>query len=248
MMKASVTLFVLLIAGCASPPNTPGAGIGKNYTPIIDMRGMDGARYMTDLDACRNSAAMIDADKQELFGLIGGALIGAAYGASISRDSRVIGAGANSGALSGGLHAGANARSRQQIVMGNCMASRGYRVIDGTAQLSFVQVMQQPSQPVAGQPIVGQPVTWTPAPPAPQAAAVPDGIVRLPTPAASPPVRLTGTDSYAADRIARDAKCNSTDVSTLVAKGPGYESYSMQCTNGDVMMIRCEFGNCRALR
>lgn len=251
MKKTATAVVAAMLTGCASPPNTPGAGVGKDYTPIIDLRGVDGGRYLNDLDGCRNSAGMIDAQRQELMGLIGGALIGAAYGASISNNRQVIGAGANSGALSGSLHAGANARTRQAVVMGNCMASRGYRVIDGTATIAYTVPLQQSPAP---QPITGQPVAWSP--PEPQAAPAPvsqqatstDSIVRLPTPAANPPAKPTGTDSYVAERVARDAKCNATGLATLVAKGPGYESYSMQCMNGDVMMIRCEMGNCRALK
>ena len=34
----------------------------------------------------------------------------------------------------------------------------------------------------------------------------------------------------------------------LAAKGPGFETYSVACATGDTMMVRCEFGNCRALR
>jgi hypothetical protein len=37
-------------------------------------------------------------------------------------------------------------------------------------------------------------------------------------------------------------------VASLAAKGPGFETYSVACANGDALAIRCEFGNCRVLR
>jgi hypothetical protein len=57
-----------------------------------------------------------------------------------------------------------------------------------------------------------------------------------------------GQDSYSAERLARQLTCHSNPSATLVAKGPGYETFSVQCTNNDVLMIRCESGNCRALK
>lgn len=58
----------------------------------------------------------------------------------------------------------------------------------------------------------------------------------------------TGKDAYVAERLARQLKCTDTTPATLVGKGAGYESYSMACTNGETLLIRCEFGTCRALR
>lgn len=59
----------------------------------------------------------------------------------------------------------------------------------------------------------------------------------------------TGEDAFMAGKFGRDAKCGALDTpAVLAAKGPGYETYSMACTSGDTLMIRCELGNCRALR
>jgi Zn-dependent protease with chaperone function len=57
-----------------------------------------------------------------------------------------------------------------------------------------------------------------------------------------------GKDSYTAERFAKDAKCYSTTPASLVAKGPGFETYSIQCEKAEVLIVRCEFGNCRALK
>ena len=91
-------------------------------------------------------------------------------------------------------------------------------------------------------------------PPTPgQPAASPPSELQAPAPVsrpAMPPTALpkSGVDSYTAERVARQSGCNSTALATLVAKGPGYENYSMQCTSGDMMMLRCEMGNCRVLK
>jgi len=57
-----------------------------------------------------------------------------------------------------------------------------------------------------------------------------------------------GADTLQAEQFARGQSCNTAPVASLVAKGPGYETFSMACTNGDTMMVRCEYGNCRTLR
>lgn len=64
---------------------------------------------------------------------------------------------------------------------------------------------------------------------------------------AAPP-RPTGADAYSAERLARQLACHAQPVATLTAKGPGFESYTVPCSNGDALALRCEFGNCRVLR
>lgn len=73
------------------------------------------------------------------------------------------------------------------------------------------------------------------------------GIVQLPPP---PPAtaKPIGVDSYSAERLARQSACNVNPTASLIAKGPGYETFSVQCTNSDVLMVRCESGNCRAMK
>lgn len=83
------------------------------------------------------------------------------------------------------------------------------------------------------------------APPPPQQAQIVNArSVELGIPA---PPEPTGTDSYIADRVARQMACSGAPAK-LLGKGPGFESYGFQCTNGELLVIRCEFGTCRALR
>lgn len=73
--------------------------------------------------------------------------------------------------------------------------------------------------------------------------------VHIPRPTAAPkPTRPAGEFGYEAAKFARERRCAAADTpAQFVAKGPGFESYSVACTSGDVMMVRCEFGTCRAL-
>lgn len=69
-----------------------------------------------------------------------------------------------------------------------------------------------------------------------------------PPPAPFVPPRATGVDTFNAERLARAQSCSAQPLATLVAKGPGFETYSVPCANGDALAVRCEFGNCRVLR
>ena len=78
-------------------------------------------------------------------------------------------------------------------------------------------------------------------------ATTPPPIPWRPAPALAPP-RPIGTDTFNAERLARSQSCSEQPVASLVAKGPGFESFSVACANGDALAIRCEFGSCRVLR
>lgn len=75
---------------------------------------------------------------------------------------------------------------------------------------------------------------------------------RPPAPAVepiAPRVALpVGVDAYSAERLARDQACQAQPRALLAAKGPGFETYTVACSSGDALVIRCEFGNCRVLR
>lgn len=82
---------------------------------------------------------------------------------------------------------------------------------------------------------------------APAATAAPTRITDPPATAtaAAPPV---GKDAFVAERFAKELGCTRDTLAQLIGKGAGYESYSFQCMNGETLVVRCEFGNCRALR
>jgi hypothetical protein len=58
----------------------------------------------------------------------------------------------------------------------------------------------------------------------------------------------TGQDRYQAEKYAKEQACSSQPRAVLNAKGAGFESYTVECSNGDALSIRCEMGGCRALR
>lgn len=131
--------------------------------------------------------------------------------------------------------------------------------------LIFDRTAEKEGQPVPGtEPVGAAPAaSVSPAPataPAPAAAAA----ASLSTPAApsatsavapqagqsavTRPAEETGKDSFVAERLARELKCGATPLAKLIGKGPGFENYSFQCTSGEVLILRCEMGNCRALK
>jgi hypothetical protein len=62
-----------------------------------------------------------------------------------------------------------------------------------------------------------------------------------------PPFRPTGVDTYNAEKLAKNRACAAQPLASLTAKGPGFETYSVPCSNGNSIAIRCEFGKCRVL-
>jgi hypothetical protein len=59
------------------------------------------------------------------------------------------------------------------------------------------------------------------------------------------PKRVTGKDTYSAEKVAKLNNCAVNPIAKLVSKGPGYENHSVACSNGTVIVVHCEFGNCR---
>jgi hypothetical protein len=77
--------------------------------------------------------------------------------------------------------------------------------------------------------------------PAP-AAAVPTA------PNAAPVVVEVGNDSWAVERLPAVRACHAAPRAKLSAKGPGFETYTVGCSSGDVLLVRCEMGTCRVMR
>jgi hypothetical protein len=58
-------------------------------------------------------------------------------------------------------------------------------------------------------------------------------------------LRTTGRDTYSAEKLAKASSCAPNPIANLVSRGPGYENHGVACSNGEVLAIHCEFGNCR---
>lgn len=220
-LHVCLTALSLLLTGCATaPPNTPGAGSGQTYTPVVDMQGVDPGRYSKDLGECRTYAGTIDSGKAGLDGAIGGAIVGAVISAMLGGNSRTNMQVGSATGFTGLAAAESRAMGKQERIIVNCMAGRGYRTLDAAFVMPGQPVMQQTAN-----------------------APIPTVLAEQPAPA-----RRTGEDTINAERVAKEQSCATQPRAALVAKGPGFETYSMACISGDTMMVRCEFGNCRALR
>ena len=68
----------------------------------------------------------------------------------------------------------------------------------------------------------------------------------------TPPIATSGRQELrykiAAETYAKSQVCTTTPVASLVAVGPGYETYAIPCGSGESLMARCDFGNCRSLK
>ncbi|WP_205626975.1 hypothetical protein, partial [Delftia tsuruhatensis] len=218
MKKAFVlSISALSMVGCQHAPNTQGAGYGETYTPVVDMQGVDLGRYDADLDACRANAKKVDASGQAMAGLIAGMLVGAAVGASFGGNGRYMESGAMAG---GGAGLGRNANKaavKQETIIANCLAGRGYRVLEGAT--------------IPPNPYVASP--YGPVSPAAPARAPAVAYMQSPSAAQSQPSKgKIGPNSFNVEALARQESCSATPVAYLAAAGPGYENYSVACTNG----------------
>ena len=232
----------LTLTGCqTNPPNTQGAGYGETYTPVIDMDGVNQVRYASDLSGCRMNVKKVDANAEAMGGMIAGILIGAAVGASFGggrfvQDTAVAGGGA-------GLGRSANkAAVKQETIMANCMAGRGYRVLEGATVAMNVYAPSPYGAPntTENSPLPAVQSTY-PQPVAPQF------VLSRASSETSKKIER-GTEWPRVEALAKAEACHTEPVAQLSVKGPGFENYSVGCANGDTMMVRCEFGNCRALR
>ncbi len=241
-MKPALVVLVsmaLAASGCAiAPPDTPGAGTGDTYTPFVDLQGVDHSKYQNDLAGCRSYAKQIDVGGEAMKGMIGGMIVGALVGAAIGGNSRSMGYGASAGGGAGLGGASGKAINKQETVIANCLAGRGYRVLEG-ATIPTNVAAPSPYLPSTAQSATGPAVAH------PLELVQPLGTSSIKTAATPTPL---GQDAYAAGRWAAQESCNKQPVPVMAAKGPGFETYSVACTSGDTLMIRCEFGNCRSLQ
>lgn len=107
-----------------------------SYTPVVDTRrpGFDEARYQQDLWECQRYAAEIDQVRGTMEGAVLGAVIAAAFGAIVGSFGGNVGQGAAIGASVGGLGGGlggfGEAEAQQNQIVRNCLAGRGYAVLN----------------------------------------------------------------------------------------------------------------------
>ena len=225
--KSLLIVLVLSLTACQTTPNTQGAGVGEKYTPVIDMEGIASIeRYEKDLDTCRANSRKVDSTAATFGGMMAGMLIGAAIGASFGGNSSLATDGAIFGGGAGMAANGGKAIQKQETIMANCMAGRGYRVLSG-ATIPASQYVASPYQKAGAQ----------------------TDVASLAPSQSKPSQKFTiGRSSSTVEDIAREQSCSVMPAGNLIASGAGFENYSVQCDSGDLLMFRCEFGNCRALQ
>ncbi len=118
---ALIAAAALSVSACASDP-------------IVDMKGVDNARYEQDLAECKQYADQVDVASNAGTGVLFGGAAGAAVGAVVGAITGAPGTGAAIGAAGGGttglFGGGAKGYSKKQQVVRNCLRGRGYSVLD----------------------------------------------------------------------------------------------------------------------
>ncbi|MBK8176196.1 MAG: glycine zipper family protein [Rhodospirillales bacterium] len=121
MRRLLAALLMLVATGCSSDP-------------IVDMKGVDPARYDNDLAECEQYADQVSVGRSAaggaLFGGAAGAAVGAAVGAVTGRPGSGAAIGGAGGGTSGLFGGAASGSSKQQRVVRNCLRGRGYKVLD----------------------------------------------------------------------------------------------------------------------
>jgi outer membrane lipoprotein SlyB len=95
--------------------------------PIIDTKGVDMAKYETDLVECQNYSKQIDPATGVAKGAAGGAATGGAIGAITGGE---FAKGAGVGAVLGVAKSGVRASDDKEEVVKTCMRYRGYKVLN----------------------------------------------------------------------------------------------------------------------
>ncbi|SFH73080.1 hypothetical protein SAMN04515618_102190 [Collimonas sp. OK307] len=57
-----------------------------------------------------------------------------------------------------------------------------------------------------------------------------------------------GKYSYQTEHLPEAKSCSRAPRAILNDRGPGFESYTVSCDNGDALAMRCDYGQCRVLR
>lgn len=125
-------------------------GCARHSKIIVDPQGIDMGTYQTDLAQCQQLSSQVESNV--VGGIIGGAIVGALvgeisgwgsksrhrgrrhgyrHGHSYGHRTRLSTASsAQLGAISGGLIAGSGTVHKRDRVLKNCIADRGYRILN----------------------------------------------------------------------------------------------------------------------
>lgn len=116
-------IFIVLLPACRQVEEITG------NRPIVDTKGVDPEALEADMTDCYAFADQVEADRQILAGAATGAVVGGVIGAAVG-NSETAKRGAGVGAASGTLSGAGGAMSERQRVVRNCLAGRGYLVLN----------------------------------------------------------------------------------------------------------------------
>lgn len=117
-MKLIAIIAALALTGCAT------------HTPrqIIDMKGVDTAKFYQDTAECNQYAEQVDTGGSAVNGAIGGAIFGALIGAAIGGSDGAA-YGAKVFGVAGAAEGAGSAVQDKKTIAYRCMAGRGYNVL-----------------------------------------------------------------------------------------------------------------------
>jgi outer membrane lipoprotein SlyB len=143
MNKTIGILLVVCLTGCATVPR---------YTPVIDMRGVDPARYEADLTECEQYALQVSPVRSAVAGAAAVSVFGALLGAATG-DRELMRYGARNGAVQGAAAGAAAGLAEQHTILQNCLTGRGYLVLGaGIATSPRVASAVVPAEPYSAMP------------------------------------------------------------------------------------------------
>jgi hypothetical protein len=130
-----------------------------------------------------------------------------------------------------GLWCGANQQAGIPIQLA---AGRAHTYRTGMSGFFNLLIQATPEDSPLG---AAEATTSLPAP-APQRA----NVAKAPLPVPS------GQSARDVERMHESRSCAASPRAEMIAKGPGSETYRVPCDNGETFIVRCEFGNCRAMK
>ena len=99
------------------------------HRPIVDTKGVDPDALAVDMADCYTFGDEVQSGRQVIAGAGTGAVVGGVIGAAVG-NSEAARRGAGVGAASGTLSGAAGAMDERQRVVRNCLAGRGYLVLN----------------------------------------------------------------------------------------------------------------------
>jgi membrane-associated protease RseP (regulator of RpoE activity) len=181
MNKTIGILLVVCLTGCATVPR---------YTPVIDMRGVDPARYEADLTECEQYALQVSPVRSAVAGAAAVSVFGALLGAATG-DRELMRYGARNGAVQGAAAGAAAGLAEQHTILQNCLTGRGYLVLGaGIATSPRVASAVVPAESYSAMPPNPPPIVRT------SASVVPAETYPAPMPPSPPPIVRTTNSAH----------------------------------------------------